>query len=58
MALAGHWRLAEEPVRDLTRVFYDTFDWALFANGGVLERRTGQSGPESGPAGLVSAKKS
>jgi CHAD domain-containing protein len=38
-ALARHWRLAEEPARDVLRVYYDTFDWALYSDGGVLERR-------------------
>ncbi|MGE5153044.1 MAG: CHAD domain-containing protein [Bdellovibrio bacteriovorus] len=37
--LADHWRLAEEPPQGLARFYYDTFDWALFADGGVLERR-------------------
>jgi CHAD domain-containing protein len=57
-ALAGHWRLAEEPARGLSRVFYDTFDWALFADGGVLERRAGQGGPGSGPELVWSPRES
>jgi len=32
-------RLAEEAARPCERVFYDTFDWALWADGGILERR-------------------
>lgn len=47
--LARHWRLAEEPARDLTRVFYDTFDWALYVDGGLLERRVGRGGAKPAP---------
>jgi CHAD domain-containing protein len=45
-ALAGRWRLAEEPTRGASGVFYDTFDWALYTDGGVLERRAGPAGSE------------
>jgi len=44
--LARYWRLAEEPIRGTTRVFYDTFDWAVFADGGLLERRESPLGGE------------
>jgi CHAD domain-containing protein len=47
-ALAGYWRLCEEPARDIARVFYDTFDWALFADGGTLERRDAAAGTGPG----------
>lgn len=46
--LAARWRLAEEPARALSRAFYDTFDWALFADGGALERRAGPQDPSAG----------
>lgn len=39
-----HWRLIEDPLREFSRVFYDTFDWALHADGGVLERRSDLGG--------------
>lgn len=48
--LARHWRLAEEPTRERLRVFYDTFDWALYADGGLLERR---ADPADSSANLV-----
>lgn len=43
--LAEHWRLAEGPTRGRSCVFYDTFDWALYADGGVLEWRTDPADP-------------
>ena len=47
-ALAASWRLAEEPRGQVCRVFYDTFDWALFADGGLLELRSTSGGPGPG----------
>jgi CHAD domain-containing protein len=35
------WSVVEEPVEALTTTCYDTFDWALYLAGGVLERRSG-----------------
>ncbi len=37
----GRWHLAEEPPESLARTFYDTFDWAIYLAGGMLERRGG-----------------
>ncbi len=34
-------RLAEEPAEQSVRVFYDTFDWALYSDGLALEHREG-----------------
>ena len=31
------WRVVEEPVETLTSNYYDTFDWAIYLAGGVLE---------------------
>lgn len=45
-ALAKRWRLAEEPARGVSRCYYDTFDWALFSDGGVLERLSQPRGAE------------
>lgn len=50
--LAGYWQLVESPPRTFSRAFYDTFDWALFTDGGVLERRE-TSSAEGRRAGLL-----
>jgi CHAD domain-containing protein len=38
--LQGPYRPVLAPAETVTRVFYDTFDWAIFHDGGVLEFRT------------------
>lgn len=45
LALIGQrWSLSEEPSRTTERVFFDTFDWALFADGGILEWQQAPTG--------------
>jgi CHAD domain-containing protein len=46
--VGASWRLAEEPARLAGRAFYDTFDWSLWTDGGILERRQ-----EAGEAELI-----
>jgi CHAD domain-containing protein len=41
--LQGAYRPVLAPAETVTRVFYDTFDWAIFHGGGVLECRTQRS---------------
>jgi len=37
--LAGRWRLGEESAQPLLRTLLDTFDWAVYLDGGLLELR-------------------
>jgi CHAD domain-containing protein len=37
----SRWRVVEEPAETLASTYYDTFDWAVFLAGGILERRDG-----------------
>ncbi|EGV19532.1 CHAD domain-containing protein [Thiocapsa marina] len=41
--LQGRYRTVLAPAETVTRVFYDTFDWAIFHDGGALECRTRRS---------------
>ncbi|RKT43512.1 CHAD domain-containing protein [Thiocapsa rosea] len=41
--LTGFYRPILAPSETTTRVFYDTFDWAIFHDGGALECRTQRS---------------
>jgi CHAD domain-containing protein len=39
--IGEHLRLAEEPAEDRALTLYDTFDWAIYADGGWLEHDCG-----------------
>ena len=42
--LSAHLRLAEEPGENRLLTLYDTFDWAVYADGGFLEHDCGLDG--------------